>query len=178
MTGPTHLIIAAAATIALSQNTGHSPPGFTSWLALLAASLVPDIDEPKSTVSNPASIFNKLMPRWVQRFINTPFQAASSSIRSLFGHRGATHYLIWPFIMGWLAWYNSNVVLAWFAWGYLCHELSDWITRMGIPAAGPFYRKNFSILPKPMRLKTGGRVEDAINTACWLYLLYAIYVYY
>ena len=77
--------------------------------------------------------------------------------------------------MGGLAWYCNLPLLAWFAWGYLWHELADWVTRTGIPAAGPFYRKNTSLLPKPLRIKTGSRVEQRLNTLCWLYLLYAVF---
>ncbi len=178
MIGPTHVVIALAATVFVSQESALNTPGFWGWAAIVGGSLIPDIDEPKSTASNPATIFNKLMPRWVQNFFNTPFQALSTSLRSVFGHRGATHYLIWPFLMAGFAWYNTTPLLAWFAWGYLCHELADWVTRMGIPAAGPFYRKTFSILPKPLRIKTGGSIEDLISTFCWIYLLYSIYVYF
>jgi inner membrane protein len=172
------VVIAAAATVILGQETGFSPPGILGWGVVLVGALIPDIDEPRSTASNPAGLFNKLMPRWVRDFLNTPFQAISSSLRSVFGHRGATHYLIWPIIMGGWAWYSETPLVAWFAWGYSLHELADLITRTGIPALGPFYRKNVSILPKPLRLKTGGAVEDLISTACWIYLIYAVYVYF
>ncbi|MEM7347279.1 MAG: metal-dependent hydrolase [Chloroflexota bacterium] len=178
MTGPTHLAIAAVATIVLNQETGMSPPGLMGWVVMLGGSLLPDIDEPKSTVSNPAGIFTKVMPRWVRDMINIPFRAASKSIRDVFGHRGATHYLLWPAIMFWLSWYNGSPLLWWFAWGYLWHELADWITKVGIPAAGPFYSKNITLFPKSFRVKTGGPVENLINTACWLYLLYSAYIYF
>ncbi len=178
MTGPTHAVLATAATIILGQKTGIFPPDVFGWSVILVGTLIPDIDEPKSTASNPAGLFNKLMPRWVQGFFNTPFRAMSKSLRSVFGHRGATHYLIWPFIMGGWAWYNNAPLLSWFAWGYLVHELADSITRVGIPAFGPFYPKNLSILPKRLRIKTGGPVEDLINTVCWIYLLYTVYIYF
>ena len=178
MTGPTHAVIAAVATVILGRETGMVPPGVLGWGLVILGALIPDIDEPRSTASNPAGLFSKLMPRWVQNFLNTPFQALSASLRSVFGHRGATHYLLWPaLLIGW-GWYNQSLLIGWLGWGVLLHELADWITRIGIPAAGPFYRKNFSILPKSLRIRTGGPVEDLINTACWLYLLYAVYVYF
>lgn len=178
MTGATHVVLAATATLILGQQSGHMPQGALAWGIVLGAALIPDIDEPRSTASNPAGLFNKLMPRWVQNFLNTPFQAISSSLRSVFGHRGATHYLIWPLVCGAIGWYYSLTMLWWLAWGYLLHLLADWVTQMGIPAFGPFRRRNFSILPKPLRIKTGGPVETLINTICWLYLLYAVYVYF
>jgi inner membrane protein len=172
------MAVAAVATIVLNQQTGQSPPGFMGWLIVLIGSLIPDIDEPRSTVSNPASLFAKLMPTWVQRMLNTPFQAISNGIRGVFGHRGATHYLLWPTLLFWFAWYNQAPLWGWFAWGYIWHELADWITRVGIPAWGPFYQKNVSILPKGFRLITGGPMEELINTLCWLYLLYSAYIYF
>ena len=178
MTGPTHVAIAAVATIILSQQTGQAPPDFMGWLIVLGGSLIPDIDEPKSTASNPAGLFAKLIPRWVRTMLNAPFQALSGAIRDVFGHRGATHYLIWPLVLIWFAQYGNAPVLWWLAWGYLWHELADWVTTMGIPALGPFQRQNFSILPKSLRIKTGGPMENLINTACWLYLLYSVYIYF
>lgn len=178
MTGATHVVIAAAATLIVGQQTGHTPQDLLAWGVILGAALIPDIDEPRSTASNPAGLFGKLMPRWVQTFLNTPFQAISSSLRSVFGHRGATHYLIWPLVCGALGWYYSLPLLWWLAWGYLLHLLADWVTQVGIPALGPVRRRNFSILPKPLRIKTGGPVETLINTICWLYLLYAVYRYF
>ena len=178
MTGPTHLAIAAVATVILGQQTGQVPPGLIGWITVLGGSLLPDIDEPHSTASNPAGLFTKIMPRWVQNMLNSPFRAISEAIRAVFGHRGATHYLIWPVMMIWLAGYSGTNWLWWLAWGYLWHQLADWITTMGIPAWGPFQRHTFSILPKGLRLKTGGPIEQLINTACWLYLLYTAYLYF
>ncbi len=177
MTGVSHVAVAAVATIILGQKTGYYPPGALGWTIMLVGSLTPDIDEPRSTASNPAGLFSKLVPRWVRDLINIPFQAISTALRSVFGHRGATHYLLWPIIFIGLGWYLQNPLLAWFGWGYLWHELADWITRMGIPAFGPVYRKNFSILPRLFRLKTGGPVEGLITTLSWLFILYTLFVY-
>ena len=177
MTGPTHVVLAAAVTVVVGQRVGFIP-GIWGWGALIVGSLLPDIDEPRSTASNPAGVFSKLVPRWVRDFLNAPFQAISRSLRSVFGHRGATHYLLWPLLMGgWYYYYDGSPLLAWFAWGYLLHLLADLVTRIGIPAFGPLYRKNVSLLPKRLRIKTGSAVEDLINTACWVYLIYAAYVY-
>ena len=121
MTGATHIAIAAVATVIAGQKTGYFPPGVLGWTVVLGGSLIPDIDEPRSTASNPAGLVSKLVPRWVRDLVNIPFQAVSKSLRSVFGHRGATHYLIWPVIIIGVGWYTGSPLWAWFGWGYLLH---------------------------------------------------------
>ncbi len=178
MTGPTHAIIAASATLAYYEMTNSTPVGFLPWLIIIAGSLFPDIDEPHSTISKPLGIVGKMLPKWLQTMVHAPIQAFSDGISKVFGHRGVTHYLLWPALLGGLGWYQQSQILQWFSWGYLWHLLADWITKLGIPAFGPFYRKNVSFLPKKLRITTGSSAEMFINTVCWLYLFYAIYLRY
>ncbi len=178
VTGPTQVAIAAPVTINLGQESGQMPPGFVGWVAVLAGSLLPDIDEPRSMANNPAGLFAKILPRWLQNFFNTSFRAISDSIRSAFGHRGATHDLLWPTLAIWLTSVFNMPYFWWLAWGYLWHQLADWVTTTGIPAFGLFERKTFSLLLKGLGLKTDGPVETMLNPACWLVILFGLYRYF
>ena len=178
MTGPTHVIIATVATLVLRQQTELAPTDLRAWVMVWTGALLPDIDEPGSTISEPVSVVDKMVPNWVETMIHAPIKAVSGAIRALFGHRGATHYVLWPALLLLFGFWRNNDVIFWLGWGYLWHVLADWTTRRAIPAAGPFYRKAVHILPKPLRIRTGGPVETLISTVCWLYVFYSIYLYY
>jgi inner membrane protein len=178
MTGPTHVIIATVATLALRQQTDFAPTDLLAWLMVWTGALLPDIDEPSSTITEPLNVVDKMVPDWVEKTVHSPIKAVSSAIREVFGHRGATHYVIWPVMLLSLGYWQNNDVIFWLGWGYLWHVLADWTTRRAIPAAGPFSRKAIHILPRPLRIRTGGPVEALISTACWLYVFYSIYLYY
>jgi membrane-bound metal-dependent hydrolase YbcI (DUF457 family) len=50
-------------------------------------------------------------------------------------------------------------VCAAFLLGYLSHILADSLTITGVPFLWPYRTREFSSLPKALRLRTGGRVE-------------------
>jgi inner membrane protein len=79
-----------------------------------------------------------------------------------------THYGITAVtvtVAGWLAgWYlgYSDVGLS-FGLGYLSHvALADALTIAGVPLLWP-WRKKFHLLPRPLRIRTGGLVEQLIG---------------
>jgi hypothetical protein len=72
MTGPTHVIIATVATLVLRQQTDFGPTDLLAWLMVWTGSLLPDIDEPSSTITQPVSVVDKMVPDWVEKTVHTP----------------------------------------------------------------------------------------------------------
>jgi membrane-bound metal-dependent hydrolase YbcI (DUF457 family) len=101
------------------------------------------------------------------------FTARLPDIDIQFGipHRTVTHYAITAvaiglFFMG-LAMMTfgpavGTIALAGFLAGYGSHILADACTLSGVPLFGPFTRRDFHLLPKMLRLRTGGFMEFVV----------------
>jgi inner membrane protein len=117
-----------------------------------AASLLPDIDHPKST-------FGSLVP-----FFSRPISA-------IFGHRGITHSLFaiiaGIYIMhkyGYQTEYVAAIVV-----GYLSHLLGDMMTNSGVPLLWPVKLK----MAIPL-FSTGGFVEWLVRIALMALLFWVV----
>ena len=106
-------------------------------LICVFASLVPDIDSPKS-------------------FIGFIFRPLSNILETLFRHRGIFHSLFVAIILGGVIWmFSYRFALAFFV-GYVSHLVIDGFTKQGVRLFYPFkYRlKGFC--------KTGGIFEHIL----------------
>lgn len=171
MTGPTHVAIAVAATLAWSAHTGQ-PPAPMGWLALIVGSLSPDIDG-AGTIARPGSLAGRLLPRWLARLLDGIGTMISRVIRAILGHRNATHWLIWPVAIMMLGFNLDKPWLWWFGWGYLWHIAGDFCTVAGVPLFGPIFNQDIKWSP----LRTGSWLEWLVSLALWGVIFYYAWAY-
>lgn len=90
-------------------------------------------------------------------------------------HRKITH---WPLTAGALLtglWFGlaeigsqegaAAILVLFVAVGYVGHLLADGITRAGLPFLGPFWKRDFHLLPKRWRVRTGGKADAMVMLA-------------
>ncbi len=70
-----------------------------------------------------------------------------------------------------LAAYFQIPWLAWLAVGYATHLLADSLTKGGLPILGPLSSKRYGLLPKALRIPTGGRIEALLMAIVWIGVL-------
>lgn len=156
MLGKTHVAFAlcvAACGIVGYEALVHSIPHKTTILFLSGVALgalLPDIDEPQSRIGKA-----------------TPF--VSHAFKALFGHRGATHTLLFPLALG----VGLYFLFAAFSWnlaalfglvaGCYLHIIGDMLTKSGCPIYLPFSSKNKALLPYRLRFRTGGIIDKTIG---------------
>lgn len=196
MTGKTHAGLGTAVGIALSSRV----PGelsIISIIVLTVASLLPDIDHPKS-------IFNKyILPikNNTAKFLiygvigvliivlNFKYEEIPelNVIGALFiivafsSHRtGLTHsiagIIIFAFVSNYLGdRYNDKNLVYYFVIGYSSHIIGDMFTNRGVPLFYPLRNKNIKF-PITFRVgsKKGNLIEDVIIICSILYILYRL----
>jgi membrane-bound metal-dependent hydrolase YbcI (DUF457 family) len=207
MTGKTHLSggIAAAITIERTASLSGFPLlqsgqtanllGLSASVAMLAfvaaafGSLLPDLDEPNSLVSNlPRAsrglVRGSLRKRGVEgaiRFlvefvllmVNFLTRALSKLVRSVsFGHRGATHWLITALVVGVIGVISGTFIGfpglgLWLFIGYVSHLALDSMTISGLKLLQPLTGRTIHLLPKPMRIRTGS-IVDRMLLVCFM----------
>lgn len=88
----------------------------------------------------------------------------------LLPHRGVTHSLLTCLLLtGGLtlllaalpAWPTRGLPLA-FLVGYVSHLAADGVTKTGVPLLLPLARRRFHLLPRPLRITTGGAFEQGL----------------
>jgi len=134
---------------------------------VVLGSLLPDIDEPQSYIGKRTMI-------------------VSNILKMVFGHRGATHYLIVPLsiLIGSIILYQFNTLygylVAGVAYGYLFHLFGDMLTISGIRKFFfPFgSSKSYGLLPKKFRFYTNSIKEHLLNVVLTLLLLGQLFLLY
>lgn len=163
MTAKGHMLLASNITfstfIIFPETFGfiNSLPVFIG--AVLLGSLFPDVDEKGSSINRKVPL---LLP-----------------ISYLFKHRSITHFFI-----SFLAFLTIALVIdevyrdffLGFAFGWLFHTVGDLLTIAGIKGYffPFFFEKRFHLLPKILRFRTGGLVENILIFLLSLTLLYEI----
>lgn len=151
MQGRTHVLIGCLTVAALAH---HVAPALLASAAL--GSLVPDIDRTGSLITTLPVI------RWFAR-------PASVAVSAALRHRTGTHSLLTLLALAagalMLQHTFSPAVNAAFLVGYLLHLLADSLTMTGVPLLWPWRKHEFSPLPRPLRLRTGGRAEYFLTMA-------------
>lgn len=135
MMSKTHLALGILLGLVIIDYLGPESPIIFAGV-LVFASVLPDIDVPKSNVGK-------------------AFRPLSWIISLLFGHRGLMHTIFPPLIFGLVIWalgYMSVAVA--FTAGYTLHLVADAITLQGLMPLFPLSKKRISCL-----IKTGGITE-------------------
>jgi len=215
MTGKTHLAGGVAAALILERLAalaglpfmappepvvvlGHPLPAFALGLTVAAlGSLLPDLDEPNSLVSNlPRAgrgvVRSTLRAKGVEgvvrmlvefglMFINLFTRALSGLVRACaFGHRGATHWLITAVVLGLAAagsgWFIGFPALGlWLFIGYASHLALDAMTISGLEMFQPLTGRTVHLLPKPMWIRTGSIVDSLLGGCFGLVIAAAMF---
>lgn len=204
MLGKSHLFYGLTAgavlTLALAHATTPLPLAEGAAAGGLGA-LLPDLDEPGSTISNAPRILGRMAQRLLRRatrgtplrllgwlagllvglaaaVLNMVSRALSRLVRlASGGHREGSHWLpVWAGLS--FVAYAVTVPLlgpwlgAGFCIGYLSHLASDGCTRSGIPLV-PRTAARLHLLPRPMRVCTG-TAGETLFTLCYAAALAAV----
>ncbi|MBL4936296.1 metal-dependent hydrolase [Clostridium sp. YIM B02515] len=196
MKGTTHAGIGLAVYTAVSDRL---PGGFNyiGMAVVLGASLLPDIDHPKSLINRYILPFkNKgakvtlylcggIIVLWFDYlYTNQPaYKALGAALIAvgLSSHRqGLTHSLLgmitFSFIIGYIGnKYNIKNITSCFILGYSLHLLGDMATNRGVPLFYPFKNKKMR-LPLTYRVgsKLGNFIELVLVVSGLLYVIYRI----
>ena len=114
-----------------------------SFLGILAlGAIFCDIDEPNS-------------------YFGRKFKGIAYFLNFSLGHRGFTHFLIFPILLLGLSFFFESHLIYAFILGVLLHQVGDLLTNNGIRGYFfPFFpKRSFVLLPKPLRFQTGGMFE-------------------
>ena len=172
MTHSTHVSLSLNALLCVTVITTSVAGVFFKYeyfapilVGVIIGSLLPDIDEPES-------------------YIGKRFLPVSGVVNILFGHRGASHYLIAPLTLLLVALFTSGVVSLFFiglSFGYFFHLIGDMMTLGGIKGfLFPFGQKGkvYAVLPKRFRFRTNSLYEKLIagilgvSFFCQIYFIY------
>lgn len=100
-------------------------------------------------------------------YVRRALAFVATGLARLLPHRGITHSLLTCLLLtGGLAllltalpaWPTRGMPLA-FLVGYVSHLAADGVTKTGVPLLLPLLRRRFHLLPRPLRITTGGGFE-------------------
>jgi len=180
MNGRSHAIIGAAAGLtvviyhAIETGATISPAWSAVTVALAtAAALMPDLDSTDTTARTKFGLGKQQIKReWRKRprlsLVGRWFVSIQLNFFAwLMPHRGPTHWLATAAALIFILYTLASLLqlpltipLA-FGAGYLSHLLADGLTVAGVPLFGPVSRRPVHLLPRLLRFRTGGMVEQA-----------------
>lgn len=193
MKGKTHIGLGTAAYVSLCDKLGGF--SYIGFLVVIVASLLPDIDHPKS-------LFNKyILPIKNKRTKRTVYLAFAIIILwydlikggvpvlravvivliliAFSSHRnGLTHSLfsivIFVILAGYVEFiFNLNNIVEYIIIGYGMHLIGDMLTIKGVPLFYPAVKKKIKFpLTIRMNTKLGNFIEEFILILCLIYLIY------
>jgi len=163
---------------------GVTVPGVVPGLLLcMTAALLPDIDEPESLIANAPNTAKQRLGkgrRGIDRgarqsmgilltVLNAVTRGLAGIVRLLAGgHRGATHMLLIAAALTVGMYFLGEAIgfvalWLWFMAGYLSHLLLDMLTPSGLELLWPLSRRRLHVLPRPLRLVTGGAGDVVVR---------------
>lgn len=196
MNGKTHAGVAAVAYVALCDKLSYKL-SFASISVLLLASLLPDIDHPKSMINKYILIMKNKKARVTLYFCSGivvlwyNFVSHSSPLLKAIGisliaialssHRaGITHSLTgliaFSALTGYIGdKYHINGIMYWFILGYGAHLMCDMATNRGIALFYPFVKKKIKFpFTYSMNSKSGKLIESLIMVVGLVYIVYRL----
>jgi inner membrane protein len=208
MLGHTHLLYGVTAGAVLALALAH--PARSALLAEAAVAggiggLLPDLDEPGSTISNAPRILGGMARRQLRRatahtplrllgalagllvglaatVLNVVSRTLSWLVRLVAGgHREGSHWLpLWAALSALAYVVTAPLLGPWFAVGfcagYLSHLAADGCTRAGLPLV-PYTAARLHLLPRLLRVRTGSTGETAFTTLYIVALATVVYVF-
>ncbi len=178
MTGKTHMIIGAAASIYLLPKLGYDP-GLLTLPAAAIGALIPDMDHPKSKINQRIlPIKNKLGKMLVYcglgAFIiyNNSFKEDYITMAGILliiigmsHHRSFTHSIIGVSLISIVGTYTLKPMvtmpyIAAFNIGIVSHVVADYITKEGVELFYPFTKKNYRFF---IHTSTDSFIEKVIS---------------
>ena len=171
----THAVFGVAALAAASLVAGTEPAVYAYPVAV-AASWLPDVDNPRSTLGNGLSRLENPVLNLITRPVSWALRVISFTLVRTVGHRTLTHSLlgivlftlpVWLFLGGY-----PNVFLALVA-GYASHVFADALNTRGVPLLWPLGRP-FRLLPGGIR--SGGAAEFVVALGILAFTVYALYL--
>lgn len=158
MMGHTHILIGLGAGLLVAAAASAAPGDAVALVAVAGASaLMPDIDHPGGLIRGRLGVVGHVGLFWLS-------------------HRGLTHTLaVWGLLtLAALVWLPVPLAAA-LAAGYGSHILADMLTRAGLPVLWPVSSRSFHLLPRLLRVKTGGFIEAVIGAAVLAALMFGVY---
>ena len=156
---------------------GTEPPVYAYPVAV-AASWLPDVDNPRSTLGNGLSRLENPVLNLLSRPVSWVLRTTSFVLVRTVGHRTLTHSLLGIVLFALLVWLflgaYPNLPLALVA-GYASHVFADALNTKGVPLLWPLGRP-FRLVPGGIR--SGGAAEFVValgTLACALYALYLLH---
>lgn len=143
MMGVTHMTAGLLVGYAAGTLGGLPLPetGVLMGIGAIAA-LLPDIDHPGSIIRQRTAFVGTLAGWWMS-------------------HRGITHTSLAAAVVALVAALLAPTLIAiTIAGAYTSHLLLDAFTRSGVPLAWPLSSASVRLLPRPLRVHTGGRSES------------------
>ena len=208
MLGKTHLFYGVTAGAVLALALAHPAH---AWLLAEAGvgggigGLLPDLDEPGSTISNAPRIVGRIARRLLRRatartplrllgalaglligIVATLLNVASRTLSWLVrliagGHRESSHWLpVWAVLSAVAYAATAPPLGPWaavgFCAGYLSHLAGDGCTRAGLPLL-PYTAARLHLLPRVLRVRTGSAGESVFTAAYIVALAAVVYVF-
>lgn len=151
MQGSTHIFVGMVAAVAIAE-----PAAAPAAIVLGAiGGLLPDIDHPNSTISRKLFLL-RLLIFWIP-------------------HRTFTHS-IWASLLMLLPAFFIHPLLICLWAGYTLHIAADMMTFQGIPILYPLAGYHFFLLPRGLRIYTGGMFEAGFRFGALTFLLITLYL--
>ena len=169
MLAHTHIALSIAAAVGVVKLTGTAPPNPAEVAALIAGSLLPDIDSATSAAAHPGRLLSRFLPRTMRDVIDGVAQLIALILNRIFGHRGFLHWPILALLVIAAGLWLGKLWLCWLGFGYLLHILGDMFTPQGAPILAPIIRRRLSA----GSLRTGSAAETLVCIAFCIYASWA-----
>jgi inner membrane protein len=143
MVGPSHAVVALAATVAVARLGGFAPDRAALFFVLVGA-LMPDIDG-EGSITKPGTMLKHFLPRFLVGLLDAVGQLINAMVKAIARHRGFFH---WPLVAILIMAAGRGFHLHWLTWfgfGYLTHLVADAFTPEGVPLLAPYSYQQYSL---------------------------------
>jgi len=185
-----------ADAILIGNNT-LIPVTLVAIAGIAFGSLLPDIDEPNAMVSNLPKkgrgvVNTALKKKGIEGILrglitvillglNLVTRAIAGGVKTLVGHRGATHWVFSSVMVGILFavagfFFGYPELGLWIWLGYISHILLDAMTLSGVEMWQPFIDKKYHLLPQGFRVRTGNFVDAGMSLIFGMIAALLIYI--